>query len=547
MRGTTATAAAATAVLLLAGSGCGAMPHYEPPSATYYVAPGGDDRSQGTSPGEAWRTLDRAERTGLEPGDRLLLKGGARFSGTVTVGEEEAGDADRPVVIGSYGGGRATVAATNTPGISVHNTAGVEIRDVKVTGGGSSYEQEGGINLFSDLKGGEKLDRVAVTDVEVSGFRAGIAVGGTESGSGFRDVTVRQAELHGNKDVGLLTYGPEFDVGKPAYAHRDIRIEGVEAHHNTGDPELTKTHSGNGIILGGVQNATVRASSAHDNGTRSSAKAPAGPVGIWAYDAADVVVEHNTSYRNHTGSAVDGAGFGLDSNVSGSTIQYNLAFQNDGPGYYVYTNKKNGAHKQNTIRYNVATENGRKLPVNGALAVHGQDIRNLDIYQNTLVMSDSPNGPGPAVRLRDGQSGVALRNNVLVTEHAPPVTAEAELRPRDVVLQGNDYFVSTGPWSIDWDGRSFADLDAWRDATGQERTDGRPSGLDADPCFAGGALPEIRSAADARLIVPDCAALAGKGLDLPALFGTDAGGVDYFGRTVGTPPPIGAAVPSASE
>lgn len=143
MRGTAATAAAATAVLLLAGSGCGATPHYEPPSATYYVAPNGDDGSSGTSPGEAWRTLDRAERTGLEPGDKLLLKGGARFSGTITVGEEEAGDADRPVVIGSYGGGRATVAAMNTPGVSVHNTAGVEIRDVRVTGGGSSYEQEG--------------------------------------------------------------------------------------------------------------------------------------------------------------------------------------------------------------------------------------------------------------------------------------------------------------------------------------------------------------------------------------------------------------------
>ncbi|MFH9556881.1 right-handed parallel beta-helix repeat-containing protein [Streptomyces globisporus] len=546
MRGSTTTAVAAAA-LLLAASGCGATPHYEPPSATYYVAPGGDDQSSGTSPGEAWRTLARAERTGLAPGDKLLLEGGARFSGTITVGEEEAGAADRPVTVGSYGGGRATVAATNSAGISVYNTAGVEIRDVKVTGAGRSYTQEGGINIYSDREDGAKLDRVTVADVEVSGFRAGIAVGGTESGSGFRDVTVRQAEVHGNKDVGLLTYGPRFDADKPAYAHRDIRIEGVEAHHNTGDPELTETHSGNGIILGGVQEATVRSSRAHDNGTRSSAEAPAGPVGIWAYDAADVVLEENTSYRNHTGSAVDGAGFGLDANVSGSTIQNNLAFQNDGPGYYVYTNKKNGAHRENTIRYNVATENGRKLPVNGALAIHGQDIRNLNVYQNTLVMSDSPNGPGPAVRLRGGQSGVTLRNNILVTERAPLVTAEADLRPRDVVMQGNDYFEPTGSWRIDWDERTFPDLDAWRTATGQERADGRSTGLAVDPCFAGGALPDIRSAADARLIVPDCAALAGKGLDLRRLFGTEAGTVDYFGRTVGTPPPIGAAVPPASE
>ncbi|MFD5098585.1 right-handed parallel beta-helix repeat-containing protein [Streptomyces albidochromogenes] len=547
MNRTAAATALAAATLLIAGTGCSATPHYAPPSTTYYVSPDGDDRSAGTSPGEAWRSLARAERTALDAGDKLLLKGGARFAGTLTVGEAEAGSADRPVVIGSYGGGRATVVATGTPGLSVHNTAGVEIRDLKVTGKGSSYLREGGINLYSDLPGGEQLDHVTVSHVDVSGFRAGIAVGGAEGSAGFMNVRVSEAQLHDNKDVGLLTYGPDFNAARPSYAHQNILVERVEAHHNTGDPKTTETHSGNGIILGGVRDATVRDSSAHDNGTRAAAAAPAGPVGIWAYDATEVLLEHNTSFRNHTGNAVDGAGFGLDSNVSSSTIQYNLAFQNDGPGYYAYASKKNGAHRDNTIRYNIATDNGRKLPVNGALAIHGEDIRDLDIYQNTLVMSDSPNGPGPAIRLREGQTGVTVRNNILVTDKAPLITAEKGLGPRNVILQGNNYSTPAGSWSIDWAARSYPDLDTWRTATGQERADGRPSGLSVDPCFAGGELPDIRSAADASLIVPDCAVLAGKGLDLRALFDTDPGTVDYFGRAAGTPPPVGAAVPSVTD
>ncbi|MGW7055951.1 right-handed parallel beta-helix repeat-containing protein [Streptomyces sp. NPDC054887] len=548
MRRTTVTTALAATILAVAGSGCVATPHYAPnPYRTYYVSPYGDDGNDGSSPGSAWKSLARAERTALQPGDKLLLEGGARFSGTITVSKGEAGAADRPVVIGSYGEGRAALEATDSPGISVHNTAGVEIRDLKISGEGDAYVREGGINLFSDVPDSPRLDHVEVSGVEVSGFRVGIAVGGIDGESGFQDVSVRQARLHGNKDAGLLTYGPDFAPRRPAYPHQNVTLEGVEAHHNAGDPKVTESHSGNGIILGGVRRATVRDSSAHDNGTRAAAEAPAGPVGIWAYDATEVLLEHNTAYRNHTGSAVDGGGFGFDSNVSSSTIQYNLAFHNDGPGYYVYTNKVNGAQKDNTIRYNIATDNGRKLPVNGALAVHGEDIRDLSIYQNTLVMSESANGPGPAVRLREGQTGVTLRNNILVTEGAPVITAEKGLKRGNAVLQGNNYHVSKGQWALAWGGRSYPDLGTWRAATGQERAGDRPTGLSVDPCFAGGPQPDIDSAADARLAVPDCATLARKGLDLRKLFSMDPGPIDYFGRAAGTPPPVGAAVPSTKD
>ncbi|WP_306338079.1 right-handed parallel beta-helix repeat-containing protein [Streptomyces sp. KL118A] len=533
-----------TVSALIATTGCAATPHYAPASATYYVSPRGDDANDGTDPGRAWRSLARAERVGLQPGDRLLLAGGARFGGTVTVDGTEAGDADRPVVIGSYGEGRAEIAAEGAPGVSVHNTAGVRIHDLTLSGDRAAHKGYGGISLYNDRPGSGRFDGIAVADVTVSGFRVGIAVGGIGRGDGFRNVTVDRARLHGNKDAGLLTYGPAFDPAHPAWSHEDVEITNVEAYRNTGDPGADDRHTGDGIVLGAVRDAAVRGSSAHDNGADAARTAPSGPVGIWAYDATEVVLERNTAYRNHTGSDVDGAGFGFDENVSHSTIQYNLAFHNDGPGFYAYTREANGAHTDNSIRYNLTADDGRRLPRFGGLAVYGHDVRDLHLYQNTVVMTATEDGVGgPALRLMDGQSGVTVRNNNFVTDGSPLAVVDKGLDERNVVLQGNNYRAEQGRWTLQWGDRTFHDRAAWSRATGQERLDGHPVGLSADPCFPGGGLPAVDSPDDAHLLAPDCSALADQGLDLKELFGTDTGSTDYFGRTVGTPPPVGAALP----
>ncbi|MEU8643450.1 MULTISPECIES: right-handed parallel beta-helix repeat-containing protein [unclassified Streptomyces] len=538
----TAYVTCAAALLMAAGGACAATPHYAPRSTatTYYVSARGDDGSSGTSPGTAWKSLARAERAVLHPGDRLLLEGGSRFTGTITLGTDEAGNAERPVIVGSYGSGRATITATDSPAVSVHNTAGVEIRDLTLTGRGTARTKDAGINLYADLPDGGRHNGVRISGVDLSGFSVGIGIGATKAQGGFENVTVEQARLHDNKDAGLLTYGPAFDPRRRAYPHQNIDIKDVVAYHNQGDPTASDRHTGDGIVLGGVRHATLDNSSAHDNGGRSAADATAGPVGIWAYDSADVLIEHSTSYRNHTGSDVDGAGFGFDSNVSGSTIQYNLSFQNDGSGYYVFSRNRNGTHSDNTIRYNISGDDARKLPLHGALTIYGKDIRNLDVYQNTVIMSRTPAGSGPAVLLRPGNTGVSLRNNLLATAGDPLISADTSLSAGQVVLQGNLYDTPRGQWTVDWGKDRFTDLASWRAATGQERVRGKAVGITADPCFAGGRLPEITAPGDAHRLTPGCPR---DGLDLRELFGTDPGAADHFGRQVGNPPAIGAVEP----
>src|SRR2546423_10792170 len=47
---------------------------------TFYVSPGGDDANAGTSPAAAWKTVAKINSLDLEPGDRVLLQGGATFN-----------------------------------------------------------------------------------------------------------------------------------------------------------------------------------------------------------------------------------------------------------------------------------------------------------------------------------------------------------------------------------------------------------------------------------------------------------------------------------
>jgi hypothetical protein len=144
---------------------------------TYYLSPSGSNAAAGTSPATAWQSLGRASAAVLPPGTRLLLQGGRRFSGTLTLGARDAGDAARPIRIGSYGKGRATIVTSSTSGIAVYDTAGVEISDLTVTGTSARPASGAGINVYSNLHRNQRLDLISISQVNVSGFANGIAVG----------------------------------------------------------------------------------------------------------------------------------------------------------------------------------------------------------------------------------------------------------------------------------------------------------------------------------------------------------------------------------
>ena len=483
---------------------------------TYYLSPTGDDAAAGTSPEEAWRSLGRASRAVLRPGTRLLLQGGQRFTGQLTLDRADAGDAERPALIGSYGRGPATISSGGTA-IYIHDTAGIELSDLNLAG----RRGVAGLSVYNDLE--HRLEHVVVADVRATGFANGIVIGGKNGEAGFGQVRISHSVLDGNVDAGLITYGPAFRAGAPAYANQDVTVSHVVASGNAGDPHGGEDPTGNGIVLGSVRGGLVTGSTASGNGANSTATH--GPAGIWAYDSTRVVIEHSVAYGNRTGNRVDGNGFGLDQNTSHSVLQFDRSYGNDGAGFLVYSALGNGAQKDNVVCYDISSGDVRDANAfYGGITVIGAVAR-TGVYQNTVVMT---RGPGPALRLGPAVRAVSVRNNILAAGNGPIVAAVRALPRASAVLQGNDYFSAGAAWAVAWGPASYASLPAWRAASAQEMVAGRTSGFAVDPRLT------------ARFALPPGSPLLGAGLDL-AVFGLEPRSVNYAGRAVSARhPDVGA-------
>ncbi|WP_157535447.1 right-handed parallel beta-helix repeat-containing protein [Nocardia inohanensis] len=431
----------------------------------FYLSNSGDDNADGRTPATAWRTLDRLARQRLEPGVRVLLDGGDVFEGTLRLGADDAGDVNRPVWIGSYGTGRATVAAGGGPGVLVQDTGGVRVGDLAIAGTGGAAD---GVTVFTD-RPGTRPSGIVVEDLEVSGFRNGVSIGATRSDAGFHGVQVRRVVASDNRGSGVATYGPAFDAVSPVYVNTDITVSEVVAYRNTGDP-AAQVNTGNGIVLGSVSGGRVVGSVAYENGAGSLA--PEGPYGIWAYDSTGVVIERNISHHNRTGSA-DGGGFDLDQNTSNCVLQHNLSYSNDGPGYLLFSNAANRAHTGNVIRFNSSVDDGRRGDFYGGITIMGglsgpasaTGIFDAQVYGNAVTVSRSAAKTPPVVRIAGTLSGIVVSGNVFTAYDDAALVQAENFTVGGIMLRDNTYH---SPFPIvGWAGSRYATMAEWRSATGQ--------------------------------------------------------------------------------
>lgn len=497
-------------------------PASSPASVTYYVSPAGSDLAAGTSPSTAWRTLARASAATLRPGYRLLLQGSHQYAGQLDIGPADGGSAASPVLISSYGTGRAIITSA-TSAVVIYDTGGITISNLTITGQHAMAPGKAGIQVFSDLSG-RMLSGVSITGVNVSGFGQGIDIGALHDSAGFGGVRISSSVLHGNLDAGLATYGPAFNAAAPGYANANIYISHVVAFGNRGDPADTTANSGSGIVLGSVRHATVTRSVAYFNGGAGAAPTQ-GPVGIWAYDSTGVVVEHDVSHDNWSASKQDGGGFGLDQNTSNSVLEYDLSYRNHGPGFLLYAAPRNSSQSGNVIRFNISYGDSRGYFALGGLAVGGR-VKNAAVYQNTVVMART--GSQATLKVSGPLQGVRVLNNIFVASSAGPlVLAINPMTRSQVVLAGNDYWAPAGQWTVTWGTVLYHSLRAWRAATGQERLGTRLTGLVLPPLFAG---PLSGQHGGAGFALQPRSRLRQAGLNLRLLFGLRAGPVYYSGR-----------------
>jgi hypothetical protein len=494
-------------------------------AADYYISASGSDAAAGTSAVAAWKTIAAVNAAAFHPGDRIRFAAGETFAGTVTLDASDQGTAAAPVVITSYGTGRATIAGGTGGAIAVTNCGGVDIRDIDVVGAGATNTANG-ILVFTDFADGRKLPHIVIDHVDVSGFgQDGIGIGSWHASKpGYDGVRVSNCIVHGNKTGGMRTIAMP-DAASTTWAHRDVYVGHCTFRDNPGDPAKTDNQSGSGCILAEVDGGVIEYCEAYGNGA-ACAWPQGGPGGLWTVESNDVVLQHNESHHNRTGAgSTDGAGFDLDGGTTNCVLQYNYAHDNDGAGFLTGDYPGSRPTSGNTIRYNVSENDGRAHGFCGIVAYAGSGCR---IYHNTAFVSPAASGSPCALHI-SGSTGASARNNLLV--------ASGGLTIADVsggaLLQGNAYDADGGTFLIRCDGIAYSSLAALRTATGQERITGTDVGMQVDQALPGagsaGTVGDPTALATlAAYRLAGGSPLIGGGLDLAARFGVDRGPRDFF-------------------
>jgi hypothetical protein len=478
------------ALLLFAGT-CSA--------ADYYVSAQGDDDAPG-SKARPWKSIAPVNQLAARPGDRILFEAGAIFVGNVVLNVQAPSSATKPVIVSSYGNGRATIDGGTGTAILVQNTGGVIVENLTLRGQGRPANTGSGVRVINTLAGNVKLSFIRIRRVDAAGFgRAGIFVGGLNTDgqqSGFEDVRIENCEVHDNTFYGILVGGPWDDDhtdtvtngpqegSRPGYTNKNVYIGNCRAWRNEGDPTYKRNHSGNGIVVADTDGAIIERCTAWENG-RLCLSPGGGPGGIWAAGSNRVTIQHCESFRNHTGlNTADGDGFDLDGGETNSVVQYNYSHDNDGFGFLL-CNYKDAPHewRNNVLRFNISDNDGRDLKANAAICfwTDEPELADIEVYHNTVLVDPAANGNLPAVLCVSGKAVRArLCNNIFMATSGCPLldnrTDASGLR-----FQGNAYWTEAGPVRLLWAGQEFASLDAWRNSTGQEILAGKPVGLFVDP------------------------------------------------------------------
>jgi hypothetical protein len=427
----------------------------------------GDDDNSGRTPGTPWRTLEQVADSEFVGGDRLLLRGGQRFTGRIAFDSESLRSTsdDDPLTIGSYGSGRATIRAPRRAGaITFSNVSGVRVSALDLVGRGNRVDNCRGTGFTASSTGegvsgpaglrfvardldGTLADGITIDHVDVSGFCDGVVVASADDGSRVAHVVIRQVTAHDNGDAGVWTY----DQAMTEHSIEDVKITETRAYRN---------QRRGGIVLFGVDGGTVTDSVAFDN-----ARGAGGGVGIWAFDAVGIVFDHNESFGNGRATLEnDGDGFDFDRGVSNSVMTNNYSHDNGGVGFLVCSCGSGDEYEMRgiTIRDNVSRNDGSsgQPPL---FVLGGEPMSDVTIASNQVR---SGVGNGPLVRVSANQarySDLALRGNTFVAEDGRQLLeVDAPKLATDLAFERNVWRAIGGPFEIKWGERAFSSERAWR-------------------------------------------------------------------------------------
>lgn len=422
----------------------------------FYLSGSGNDAANGRTPETAWKTLERASRVVLEPGDALLLHSGDVFSGQLRL--QGSGAENRPVTLGRYGTGRLPIidmGAAMGAAVKLEDQSWWVIQEIEVTSGAAADPSRGrqGIGLHAAAEG--KLHNIAVLNCHIHD------VWGTLMGSGAYDQYFSSAIFLG---------GSWNEKGTVGSAH-NVLVEGnqIERVDRCGIIALNCRQGfvarrnrivnlgGDAIVPIGCDDTVVEWNTVNASCLRT------GDPWIWTPE----ILRDHTEYNQHsaaiwlaackrgvmqfnevydTGRAAlngDGEGYDIDLDCEDCVLQYNYSSNNH--GLMLLMQRTHG----NVARYNISQND-----VTHVLALR-PNLGDGNLIHNNIFYIDYGTAQ---VEMRDDEHenknvnkvGVPLRNNIFYAtgEGRFQVVYAEPTRPDpnpgdDRLFRHNCYF---GPW-----------------------------------------------------------------------------------------------------
>ena len=388
-----------------------------------------------------FKTISEVNKLGLTAGDTIYFHSGQIFAGTLNPAAGSKGTKAKPIVITTYGKGHAIIDGRDSSAIRLYRANYVRVVHLTLRGSGRKTGNEKEGLAFINCK------NVQVADLDISGFqKSGLLIYSSQN------IVAQKVFVHDNGSAGITVEAP--------YQTREsynIKILNCRAENNPGDPTNLTNHSGNGIVVGDCRKVLIDHCTAINNGW-DMPRIGNGPVGIWAYEADSVIIQHCLSYKNKTSKGgADGGGFDLDGGVTNSIVQYNVSYDNWGSGYCIFQYWGASPWHDNVFRYNISENDGTVSDSQAGLYIWNssddeKQFHDCQVYGNIIY-----NSKVAAISFSEKSESKGLRfsYNVFVGKDS---LIKGEDKIGDARYMGNNW------WSVDkgFSMNGIKDFGAWR-------------------------------------------------------------------------------------
>ncbi len=393
------------------------------PTAFYVDSINGFDSNDGTSEDKAFRSLEKISSFDFQPGDKILLKSGQTFYGSLKI--NGAGTADNGILVSTYGGSeKAKISAKTGNAVSL-KAQYITLENLEVT----NPNGEKGIYAMPFTTGENKdivirncyihdIDKKQTNFGQGNYTSAGISI---EADGGeptwFDGVTIENNIIEDVNRVGIIIstnwayrpgayghdgyYNASDDTGR--WASKNVIIRGNTVTRAYGDSIMALLCDG-AII---EKNTSIE-------GFYNPKKVAIASAGIWTFGSNDNVIQYNDiGFHNFPEGCSDGEAFDIDKSEKRAIVQYNYSHDNEG-GFLLMCNDygTDGADtvsENAVVRFNLSVNDGK-----GKKAVWVLDDANkgTKIYNNTTYLG--PNVTQPIAHWKAPSEDFTFVNNIFV-------------------------------------------------------------------------------------------------------------------------------------